>query len=89
MYDISNYRNPPPHCSNDTLPRHLMSDQDDISISGHSIGIVENPMFGETDELDKAPTYAALSAKEKEAEVRLTCYMQNNLPIQKSYCSEY
>ena len=58
--------------SDDTMPRHLMDDQDDISVSGHSIGIVENPLFGgDNDEFGSStPSFAALSAKEKEAEVR-------------------
>ncbi len=46
-----------------------MNDQDDISVSGHSIGIVENPLFADNDGLEEMPSYAALSAKEKAAEV--------------------
>ncbi len=46
-----------------------MNDMDDISVSGHSIGIVENPLFADNDGLEEMPSYAALSAKEKAAEV--------------------
>lgn len=49
-----------------------MDDQDDIQ-SRHSIGIVENPLYAENDDLD-TPSYAALSEKEKEAEVNLHLY---------------
>lgn len=44
-----------------------MDDQDDAQ-SHHSIGIVENPLYAEQEGFD-TPSYAALSAKEKEAEV--------------------
>ncbi len=53
----------------DNMPHQLMNDQDDISVSGHSIGIVENPLFADNDGLEEMPSYAALSAKEKAAEV--------------------
>ena len=53
--------------SNQSMPHHLMDDQDDISMSGHSVGVVENPLFADNDDLDFTPTYAGL--KEKEAEV--------------------
>ncbi len=46
-----------------------MNDQDDVSVSGHSIGIVENPLFADNDGLEDMPSYATLSAKEKAAEV--------------------
>ena len=46
-----------------------MNDQDDVSVSGRSIGIVENPLFADNDGLEDMPSYATLSAKEKAAEV--------------------
>ena len=52
------------------MPHHLMDDQDDISVSGHSIGIVENPLFGGDHDDMASTSFAALSAKEKEADVR-------------------
>ena len=51
-----------------------MDEEDDISVGGgHSAGIVENPLYAENDDLDSSPTYAALRAKEKEAEVSHSC----------------
>ena len=56
-------------------------DEDDISVSGHSVGIVENPLFADDGTGGSGPTYAALRAKEKkkEAEVRTNklCYWRN------------
>ena len=58
------------------MPRHLMDDQEDMSVNRHSVGIVENPLYTENDDFDFAPTYATLNAKQKkkekeaEAEVR-------------------
>ena len=51
---------------------------DDIeSRSGHSIGIVDNPLYAEEEE---GQTYSDLMAKEKEAEVRTyTCTWLNNV----------
>ena len=40
----------------------------DETQSAHSIGVVENPLYAD-DEGGFEPTFAALSAKEKEAEV--------------------
>lgn len=51
------------------VPHQLMDDQDDAQ-SRHSIGIVENPLYAEQEGFE-TPTYAGLSAKEKEAEVGL------------------
>lgn len=42
------------------------------SRSAHSIGIVENPLYAE-DEAGPTVTYSGLAAKEKEAEVCITC----------------
>ena len=55
------------------MPRHLMDDQDDITASNrHSVGIVENPLYTENEDIDFTPSFATLSAKQKkrdEAEV--------------------
>lgn len=63
----------------DNLPHQLMDDQDDISVSGHSIGIVENPLFADNDGLEEMPSYAALSAKEKAAEVSYVALLYKHI----------
>lgn len=53
----------------------------DETLSSHSIGVVENPLYAE-DEGTFEPSFAALSAKEKAAEVSdLSC------SIEKIYCA--
>ena len=46
-----------------------MLDDMEESRSAHSVGIVENPLYAED---EAGPTYADLTAKEKEAEVCIT-----------------
>ncbi len=60
-----------------------MNDMDDVSVSGHSIGIVENPLFADNDGLEDMPSYATLSAKEKAAEVSsmIPIYLRNSIDI--------
>ena len=58
-------------CRSTTVPHHLM-DEDEISVSGHSVGIVENPLFADDDTGGSGPTYAALRAKEKKKEAEVS-----------------
>lgn len=46
----------------------MRDEQLDETLSSHSIGVVENPLYAE-DEGAFEPSFAALSAKEKAAEV--------------------
>lgn len=54
----------------------MMDDIAEESRSTHSIGIVENPLYAED---EAGPTYAGLTAKEKEAEVCIS--MPHNLSM--------
>jgi hypothetical protein len=55
-----------------------MLDDMEESRSQHSIGIVENPLYAED---EAGPTYAGLTAREKESEVRITIMHSHTMKL--------